>query len=139
MSEDAAGGGDAPYWQALKEGRLSMQHCQACRHWHWPAVERCGECGAWDPEWRLIAMSGELFSWATTWHPFGGTEGIGVPYTTVLVSLPQADGLRLLGLWEGDEGGLRPGEPVVARVAETKLRKGATPALRWRSATGATR
>jgi hypothetical protein len=35
---------DAPYWQALGEGRLTMQCCQGCDHWHWPAVTRCGEC-----------------------------------------------------------------------------------------------
>ncbi len=125
---------DAPYWRALSEGRLTMQRCQGCSHWHWPAVSRCSECGAWDPPWQDVPIEGAVFSWATTWHPFGGTEAIGVPYTTVLVALPHADNRRLLGLWEGEEGELSMGAAVVGSVGATMVGKTEVPSLRWRLA-----
>ena len=136
MSDAQAKGGaaDAPYWRALSEGRLSIQRCEACNHWHWPAVVRCGECGAWEPPWRDIAAEGALFSWTKTVHPFGGREGIGVPYTTVLVALPQADGRRLLGLWEGADDELVEGAPVTARIGATRVGASDVPSLHWRRA-----
>ena len=37
---------DAPYWRALSDQRLVMQRCDICGRWSWPAVCRCGDCGA---------------------------------------------------------------------------------------------
>lgn len=123
---------DEPYWQALAEGAIAMQRCEGCRIWHWPAVSRCGECGAWDPPWQQIAIEGELFSWATTYHAFGGTESLGVPYTTVLVALPHAGNKRLLGLLEGDPAALAPGVRMTGLVGSTLVRGKPVASLRWR-------
>ena len=125
---------DAPYWRALVDGRLVMQHCGECGRWAWPAVCRCGDCGAWNPPWEEIAFEGRLFSWAATYHPFGGTEGIGVPYTSVLVELPQAGGRRLLGLLEGDEAGLKLNASMRGRPSETAFGDEKIPSIRWRLA-----
>ena len=126
---------DAPYWQGLHEGRLVMQHCQGCGRWHWPSVWRCGECGAWSPEWREIALAGVVYSWTTTWHPFAGTEAIGKPpFTTVLVALPQAGGRRLFGLFEGDDAALALDKPLKGRIDATKVGDAMLPAIRWRIA-----
>lgn len=125
---------DTPYWEGLRQGQLRLQQCQSCSTWHWPAVWRCGECGNWDPAWTDIVLEGEVYSWQTTWHPFGGTEHIGVPYTTVLAALPQAGGRRLLGLFEGDVAQLATGVALVGRIAETVIGGEAIPSLRWRVA-----
>lgn len=121
---------DAPYWNAMAEGRLTMQHC-SCGTWHWPAVWRCGACGAFDPPWEDIAFQGQVFSWQKTFHPFGGTEDIGLPYVTVLAELPHAGGRRLLAIYEGDDALLRPGLPLVGRFATTMHGGQPIPALRW--------
>ncbi len=134
MSQPATGALDAPYWRALAEGGLVMQQCAACSTWLWPAVSRCGECGAWDPPWREVAMQGEIFSWATTHHRFGGTENLGLPYTTVLVALPQAGDRRLLGLWDGDPATLTAGMKVAASVGATTVRDKPVPVFHWRPA-----
>lgn len=132
--DDAAlrtGPADAPYWHALSQGQLIMQKCQGCDRWTWPAVSRCGECGTWEPEWQEIALEGKLFSWTRTWHPFGGTEGIGTPFVTVLASLPHAGGKRLLGLYEGDESMLALDLPLKGRIATTRFGEQDIPAIRW--------
>ena len=125
---------DAPYWRALSDQRLVMQRCDTCGRWSWPAVCRCGDCGAWNPPWREIALEGRLFSWATTWHPFSGTEAIGVPYTSVLVELPQAGGRRLLGLFDGDEAALTLNAPLRGAVTETVFGDAKIPSISWRLA-----
>lgn len=132
--DDAAlrtGPADAPYWHALSEGRLIMQKCQGCGEWKWPAVSRCGDCGTWEPEWHEIGLEGKLFSWTRTWHPFGGTEGIGTPFVTVLAYLPHAGDRRLLGLYEGDESLLALDLPLVGRIATTRFGDEDIPAIRW--------
>lgn len=137
MSSSAAKDLDAGYWQALAEGGLAIQRCEGCRKWHWPAVSRCADCGAWSPPWQQVALEGEVFSWATTHHAFGGTESLGVPYTTVLVALPHAGDKRLLGVFEGDPAMLVPGLRVVASVGSTPVRGKPVASLRWRVAEGA--
>jgi uncharacterized OB-fold protein len=130
----ASNSADAPYWEGLRQGRLSMQQCQRCATWHWPAVWRCGECGAWEPAWQDIALEGEVYSWQHTLHPFEGTEDIGVPYTTVLAALPQAGGRRLLGLFEGEYAQLATGVALSGSISETTIRGLTIPSLRWRIA-----
>ena len=129
-----AGPADAPYWQGLAEGRLVMQQCQGCHRWRWPAAFRCGDCGTWDPAWREVPLEGVVYSWTKTWHPFGGTEGIGTPFVTVLAELPQAGNRRLMGLLEGDEARLGVGAPLSGRVDSTPFGDTQLPSLRWRPA-----
>jgi uncharacterized OB-fold protein len=114
-----ATGADGPYWNALAEGKLVLPRCGGCGRWHWPAVHRCGACGTWDPAWQSVEMKGRVFSWTRTWHPFDGSEGIGVPYVSLIVALPQAGHRRVLGLLDGDDAGLAIGAAVSGRASET--------------------
>jgi uncharacterized OB-fold protein len=125
------GSADAAYWQALSAGRLVMQHCQNCGQWHWPAVWRCGECGIWDPEWVDVALEGVVYSWTKTWHRFPGSEGIDLPYVTVLAALPHAGGRRLLGLYDGDEAALELEVPLQGRIGELQAGGRKIPCLHW--------
>ena len=111
-----------------------MQCCQGCGKWQWPAVSRCGDCGMSDPEWRDLPFEGVVFSWTKVHYPFAGTEGIGVPFVTVLAALPQAGNRRLLGLFEGDEATLDFDLRLKGRAAETKFGNRMIPSIRWRLA-----
>ncbi|WP_028080684.1 Zn-ribbon domain-containing OB-fold protein [Solimonas soli] len=124
-------GADGPYWRALAAGRVELPRCAGCGRWHWPAVFRCGECGSWDQQWHAVEPEGTVFSWTRTWHAFDGSEKIGLPFVSLVVELPQCGGRRLLGLLEGEAGGLRIGAAVRARVAETEIWGERIPALRW--------
>lgn len=126
-----ATGADGPYWNALAEGRLALPRCSGCGRWHWPAVYRCGVCGRWDPSWETVEMSGRVFSWTRTWHPFGGSEGIGLPYVSLIVELPQAGLRRVLGILAGDDEGLAIGAAVRGQAGTTRMGADEIPALRW--------
>jgi uncharacterized protein len=135
--QDAAslkGPADTPYWKALSKGRLTMQHCQGCGRWRWPACWRCGDCGTWAPQWEELPVEGEVFSWTRVHYAFAGAEGLKPPYVTVLAALPQADGKRLLGLYEGDEAELAIGKPLKGRIDRTTFRGDQIPVIRWRLA-----
>ena len=58
-------GADHPYWEALRDGRVSQQQCSDCQQWHWPAVYRCSHCGSWEQQWHEVEPRGRIYSWTT--------------------------------------------------------------------------
>src|SRR6185437_1607861 len=94
---------DAPFWEGLARGQFCMQQCASCKKWIWAPEWRCGACGAWDLTWPEIQMVGTVYSFADTHHPFLAQMREHLPFTNVLVELPQAGGIRLLGLLVGDK------------------------------------
>lgn len=126
-------GAEGPYWDGLLAGRLVLPRCAGCGTWHWPAVWRCGQCGSWEHDWHEQDLTGTVFSWTRTHHRFAGTEHFSLPFSTVLVAL-SAVPVRLIGVLEGDETGLRIGAAAAGRIDHTMLGKTRIPALRWRLA-----
>lgn len=124
-------GNDGRYWEALAAGHVEMPVCAGCGEWHWPAVFRCGSCGSWDMDWRVVSLQGRIFTWARSWHSFGGADAIGSPYVSVSVELPSAGDRRLLGILDGDTADLRIGAPVVGKIATTRAMGKEVPAIRW--------
>ena len=127
-------GAEGPYWDGLAAGRLVLPRCAGCGTWHWPAVWRCGACGSWDHAWHEQPLAGSVYSWTRTHHRFAGTEGIDLPFVTLLVGL-DAVPVRLQGLLEGGdtgvEGGLAIGAKVTGRTATTRYGADAIPSIRW--------
>lgn len=123
-------GADEPYWDALNRGQLVLPRCQGCGAWHWPAVWRCGQCGSWEHEWVEQRFAGTVFTWCRTHHRFAGTEGLPLPFTSVLVEL-YAIGVRLMGLLEGTEAGLKIGARVTGRTDRTPFGETTIPSIRW--------
>lgn len=123
-------GAEGPYWEGLAKGRLVLPRCKGCGAWHWPAVWRCGQCGSWDHEWVEQALTGTSFSWNRTHHRFAGTEGLPLPFTTLLVEL-DGSAIRLLGLFEGPEEDVRIGAAVTGRIDRTPYLETTIPSIRW--------
>lgn len=123
-------GAEGPYWEGLAVGQLVLPRCKGCGAWHWPAVWRCGQCGSWEHEWVEQPLAGTIFSWNRTHHRFAGTEGLPVPFTTLLVELG-GSAIRLLGLIEGSEEGLRIGAAVTGRIDRTAYQDTTIPSIRW--------
>src|SRR5947209_7583527 len=78
----------APYWAGLRESRLRVQ--------------RCAHCHTFDPQWIEIEPRGRIFSWERIWHPSHAALRQRGPYVAVLVELPQAGGVRMVGNLLGD-------------------------------------
>ncbi|MBL8347595.1 MAG: OB-fold domain-containing protein [Rubrivivax sp.] len=93
---------NAPYWQGLTQGVLRVQRCAACGTWQFGGEWLCHHCHAFDPPWVEVAPRGRIFSWERVWHPVHPALKERGPYLAVLVELPEAGGLRMLGNLLGD-------------------------------------
>lgn len=92
----------APYWQGLREARLMVQRCRHCSTWQFGPEWICHQCHAFDPEWVEVAPHGLIFSWERVWHPSHAALRQHGPYLAVLVELPHAGAVRMVGNLLGD-------------------------------------
>jgi uncharacterized OB-fold protein len=97
-----ADGLSRPYWDGLRAGKLLVQRCAGCGTWQFGPEWLCHRCHAFDPPWVEVAPEGRVFSWERIWHPVHPALKDHGPYLVVLVELPQAGGLRMLGNLLGD-------------------------------------
>jgi uncharacterized OB-fold protein len=87
----------APYWAALAEGRLELQHCRDCGHWTWPARPICSSCQGESLSWEQVSGAGEVHSWIVTHQPYGPAFVDEVPFTVVLVRLDEQGDILIPG------------------------------------------
>jgi uncharacterized protein len=97
-----ADGLSAPYWSALRQNRLVVQRCARCHVWQFGPEWLCHHCHAFDPEWTEVAPRGRIYSWERVWHPSHAALRQHGPYLAVLVELPEAGGVRMVGNLLGD-------------------------------------
>jgi uncharacterized protein len=97
-----ADGLDAPYWEGARQGKLRVQRCRSCAAWQWGPEWICHRCLSFDVGWEAIEPRGRIYSWERAWHPVHpALKGHG-PYIVVLVELPGADNVRMVGNLLGD-------------------------------------
>jgi uncharacterized protein len=99
---------DAPYWQGTLHGELRVQRCRGCAGWQWGPEWICHRCLGFDLDWVAVPSRGTIYSWTRVWHPVHPALQDHGPYVVVLVELPEAGGVRMVGNLLGD-----PAEPVV--------------------------
>ena len=93
---------DKPYWDAALRGELVAQRCRACRAWQWGPEWICHRCLSFDLAFERVSGRGRIYSWERAWHPVHPALREAVPYVAVLVELPEAGGIRMLGNLAGD-------------------------------------
>ena len=101
----------APYWQAMREGKLKLQACGACgkvRHYPRPV---CPHCYSMTAAWVEAKGAGRVHSWTIAHHPFHpGFKGE-LPYVLVTVDLDE--GVRMQAQMRGvATASLKIGLPV---------------------------
>lgn len=97
-----ADGLSAPYWKGLRENRLMVQRCAGCGTWQFGPEWICHHCHRLDPEWVQVAPRGRIYSWERVWHPVHPCLKDRGPYLAVVVELPEAGNVRMLGNLLGD-------------------------------------
>ena len=93
---------DAPYWDGLRRHELVLQRCGACGRFQWGPEWVCHYCRSFDVGWAPVGPRGVIYSWERVWHPVHPALEGACPYVVVLVELPHADGVRLVGNLLGD-------------------------------------
>ena len=93
----ARDGLEAPYWEGTLAHELRVQRCRACHTWRWGPEWICHSCHAFDTDWIAVEPVGRIYSWERVWHPVHPALGEAVPYVIVLVELPHAGHVRMIG------------------------------------------
>lgn len=91
-----------PYWEGTRRGALMVQRCRACQTWVWGPEWICHQCHSFDLDWTKVEGKGRIYSWERVWHPVHPALKDHGPYIVVLVELPGADNIRMIGNLLGD-------------------------------------
>ena len=91
-----------PYWDGTRRGELMVQRCRNCQTWVWGPEWICHQCHSFDLDWRAVEGKGRIYSWERVWHPVHPALKDHGPYIVVLVALPGADNIRMIGNLLGD-------------------------------------
>jgi uncharacterized OB-fold protein len=99
---------DAPFWDGLRNEQLLLQRCHDCNRWQWGPEWVCHRCHSFDVRYEETAAEGLIYSHERVWHPVHPALAEQGPYVVVLVELPHADRVRMVGNLIGD-----PQQPLV--------------------------
>lgn len=83
-----------PYWDGLREGRLRMQQCPACRLIWYPPGPLCPQCWSTDIEWTTLSGRGTVNSWVVFHQAYLKGFDDEVPFNVAEVALEE--GPRLM-------------------------------------------
>ena len=102
----------APFWAALREGRLELQRCGGCGRYVFYPRALCSHCHSDALEWVPASGTGTVYSYTVARRPAGPAFAADVPYVLVLVDLDE--GVRMLTrLLTADVDSVRIGARVV--------------------------
>ncbi len=104
---------DTPYWEGLTDERLLLQRCDGCGKFQWGPEWVCHRCRSFDLTYTETPAEGIIYSHQRVWHPVHPALAEQGPYIIVLVELPAADNVRIVGNLIGDpEQDIVIGSPV---------------------------
>ena len=92
--------------------------------WQWGPEWCCHRCHRFDLRYEETAAAGVIYSHERVWHPVHPALAEQGPYVIVLVELPQADGVRIVGNLLGDpRAQVDIGAPVDRRIRAPRRRR----------------
>ncbi|MED5810877.1 OB-fold domain-containing protein [Mycolicibacterium sp. 050232] len=98
----------APFWNATRERRLTMQRCGDCTRLVWYPRPFCPHCGGWNLRWEQLSGHGLIHAVSVHHRPALPALAERVPYAVVLVDLDE--GARIMSNVFG--GAPSIGDPV---------------------------
>ena len=124
---------DEPYWSGLRRGEILVQRCKSCSNWQWGPEWICHKCHSFDLGWEKIEGKGRIYSWERVWHPVHPALKNQGPYVVVLVEMPNAGNIRLIGNLVGDpKEKVEIGTPVEAVFEHHEKADPPYTLLQWR-------
>lgn len=122
-----------PYWDGLRDEKIMVQRCKSCNGWQWGPEWVCHECRSFDLDWVEIEGKAKIYSWERVWHPVHTALRDHGPYIVVLVELPHAGNIRMIGNLLGDpEQDIRIGADVTAVFEHHKDAQTPFTLLHWK-------
>jgi uncharacterized OB-fold protein len=83
----------APFWEGVRQHRLSIQRCSDCRRWiHLPAAS-CPSCSGDDLVFEPVSGEGEVYSYTVVQREFG--LHLPLPWVAAIVQLDEDPAIHL--------------------------------------------
>jgi uncharacterized OB-fold protein len=124
-----------PFWDGLRQEVLKVQRNPRTGVFQWPAQWINHDDQSFDVEWVEVAARGVIYSWTRVWHPVHPALKDHGPYIVVVVELPHAGGVRMLGNLLGDpRQEVVIGTPVVGVFEHHNEAEPPFTLLQWRTA-----
>ena len=98
----ARDGLDKRYWDGTRGHELWVHCCDACGTFQWGPEWMCHSCQSFDVGWVQVDGRGVIYSWQRPHHPVHPALTNQGPYLVVLIELPQAGNIRMVGNLLGD-------------------------------------
>lgn len=78
-----------PFWDACREGRLIMPHCEDCGEKSFYPVRLCPHCGSARLSWAEVSGRGRIHSATTLMRASAPVFAEAVPYVVALIELEE--------------------------------------------------
>ncbi len=85
------------WWAHVKQHRLVVQRCTPCGTFRHPPMPVCHACHSFEYEWHPVSGKGVVFSYIIAHHAPSAVYRDLVPYNVVMVELPDAGNVRIVG------------------------------------------
>ena len=124
-----------PFWDGLRNDTIMVQRNARTGVYQFPPQWICHDTQTFDVEWVATAPKGVIYSWTRVWHPVHPAMKTACPYIVVVVELPEAGNVRMLGNLLGDpRQTVKIGTPVEAVFEHHKDADPPFSLLQWRVA-----
>jgi uncharacterized protein len=80
---------DGPFWEATRQHKLRLPHCQSCGHTWFPPYARCPRCLSPDRDWNDVSGRGEVFAFTIFDRPYLKSFQDEIPYHVALIHLQE--------------------------------------------------
>lgn len=78
-----------PFWDACRQGHLSLQRCTSCDRMRYPISPFCPHCLSAGFEWSRVSGRGSVFSYVVFHRAYHPGFAADVPYNVALVQLEE--------------------------------------------------
>ncbi len=85
------------WWAYCKKHELVVQRCTKCGTFRHTPAPICYNCLSWDYEWHKVSGKGVVFSYTIAHYPAMPLLKERVPYSILIVELPDAGNVRMVG------------------------------------------
>jgi uncharacterized protein len=95
-------GMDKGFWDAVNQHQLVVQRCTGCGAFQFGPEWICHKCHGDKLGWHRVSGRGRIYSWTRIWNPVHPALRDACPYIALVVELPDAGNVRMVGNLLGD-------------------------------------
>jgi len=88
---------NADFWEGTRQGELRVERCGGCGALRFPPRPMCPVCRSTERNWVAVSGEGVIWSFVVPHPPLLPAFAEISPYNVIVVDLPEAEQLRMVG------------------------------------------